>query len=94
MPASQRLDRHLAKAIEEFGEKRMPQIGGKALADEVKVGLTGLKKQLDELKLDAAAALTELSTEIKNGNEGVKRLREETAAVKNAFAEILGNEQA
>jgi hypothetical protein len=95
MPASsQRLDRHLAKAIEEFGEKRMPQIGGKALADEVKVGLTGLKKQLDELKLDAAAALTELSTEIKNGNEGVKRLREETAAVKAAFAEILGNEQA
>jgi hypothetical protein len=94
MPASQRLDRHLAKAIEEFGEKRMPQIGGKALASEVKIGLTGLKKQLDELKLDAAAALTEFSTEIKNGEEGVKRLREETAAVKAAFAEILGNEQA
>ena len=41
---------------------------------------------------DAAGAITELSSEIKNGNEGVKRIREETAAVRTAFAEILGNE--
>jgi hypothetical protein len=94
-PAGEKLDRHLAAAIEEFrGPKIMSQIGGKSLADDVRVGLAGLKKQLDGLKLDAAAALTELSTEIKNGNEGVKRIREETAAVKAAFAEILGNEQA
>jgi|HubBroStandDraft_3_1064219.scaffolds.fasta_scaffold908117_1 hypothetical protein len=62
----------------------MTTIGGKSLADDVRIGLTGLKKQIDGLKLDAAAALTELSAELKNGNEGVKRIREETAAVKAA----------
>jgi hypothetical protein len=93
-PAGEKLDRHLTRAIEEFGDKHMPEIGGNSLAEQVKVGLGGLKKQLDELKLDAAAALTEFSTEIANGNEGVKRIRAETAAVKAAFAEILGNEQA
>jgi hypothetical protein len=70
----------------------MSQIGGKALADDVRIGMAGLKKQIDALKLDAAAALTELTTELKNGNEGVKRIREETAAVRAAFSEILGNE--
>jgi ubiquinone biosynthesis protein UbiJ len=72
----------------------MTTIGGKSLADDVRIGMAGLKKQIDALKLDAAAALTEFTTELKNGNEGVKRIREETAAVKSAFAEILGNEQA
>jgi hypothetical protein len=94
-PASEKLDRHLSAAIEEFGgPKTMPEIGGKSLAEEVKVGIGGLRQQLAELKLDAAGALTELSTEVRNGKEGVKRIREETAAVKAAFAEILGNEQA
>ena len=72
----------------------MPPIGGKTLADELKVGLGGLKKQLEELRLDAAGALGELGAEIKNGQEGVRRIREETAAVKDAFGEILGNESA
>jgi len=93
-PAGEKLDRHLTRAIEEFGDKHMPEIGGKSLAEQVKVGLGGLRQQLAELKLDASAALTELSTEVKNGNEGVKRIREEAAAVKAAFAEVLGNEQA
>lgn len=31
---------------------------------------------------------------IANGNEGVKRIRAETAAVREAFSEILGNEGA
>jgi hypothetical protein len=70
----------------------MPEIGGTSLADQVRVGLAGLKKEIDALKLDAAAALTELSVEIKNGQEGVKRIRTETADVRNAFGEILGNE--
>lgn len=70
----------------------MPEIGGKSLADQVRVGLAGLKKDIDALKLDAAAALTELSVEVRNGQEGVKRIRAETADVRNAFGEILGNE--
>jgi hypothetical protein len=99
---SEKLDRHLAAAIDEgraitaFVNKihgvKMPELGGKSLADQVRVGLGGLRKQLDELKIDTAGALTELSTEIANGKEGVKRIREETAAVKSAFGEILGNE--
>jgi len=72
----------------------VPEIGGKSLADQVRAGLGGLKKELEGLKLDAAAALTEMAVEIRNGNEGVKRIRAETAAVKAAFSEILGNEQA
>ena len=95
-PAAKRLDQHLAQAIQQInssrGDRRMPEIGGKSLAESVRLGLAGLKKELDALKLDAAASLTELSTEIKNGQEGVKRIREETAAVKDAFADILGNE--
>jgi hypothetical protein len=89
--AGAELDRHLARSIKEFA---VPEIGGKSLADHVRVGLAGLRKDIDALKLDAAAALTELSTEVRNGNEGVKRIRAETAAVKDAFSQILGNEQA
>lgn len=83
---SKTLDRLLS------GEKPMPEIGGKALGGFVRESLADLKKQLDALKIDAAGAITELSSEIKNGNEGVKRIREETAAVRTAFSEILGNE--
>jgi hypothetical protein len=92
-PAAARLDDLCREAVQQFsGDKLMPEIGGKSLADQVRVGLGGLKKEIDALKLDAAAALTELSTEVRNGNEGVKRIRSETAAVRAAFAEILGNE--
>ena len=83
---SKALDRLLS------GEKSMPEIGGKALGSFVRESFAGLKKELDDLKIDAAAAVTELSSEVKNGKEGVKRIREEAAAVKAAFAEILGNE--
>lgn len=72
----------------------MPEVGGKSLADTFKSGLIGLKKELEALRLDASGALTELSSEVKNGNEAVKRIRAETAAVKSAFADILGNESA
>lgn len=70
----------------------MPEVGGKSLADAVKIGLSGLKKDIEALRLDASGALTELSSEVKNGTEAVKRIRAEAAAVKSAFAEILGNE--
>jgi hypothetical protein len=88
------LDQRLLVAAAEIGGPIVPELGGKALADQVRLGLIGLKKELDGLKIDAAGALTELATEVSNGKEGVKRIRAETAAVKSAFAEILGNEQA
>jgi hypothetical protein len=91
-PAGAKLDGHLAASIKEFGGSSMPEIGGKSLANNVRIGLDGLKKKLEALRLDAAAAVNELATEINNGEEGVKRIRSETAEVKVAFAEILGNE--
>jgi hypothetical protein len=94
-PSGADINHQFDAAVEKLrGGPKMPEIGGKSLAAQVRVGLAGLKKQLDELKLDAAGALTELSTEIANGKEGVKRIRAETAEVKAAFSEILGNEQA
>lgn len=92
IPAHQRLDQHLSAAIEYFGAKPMPELGGKSLALDLRSALAGVKQQLAELKSDAAGAVTELVAEIANGNEAVKRIRDETAQVKAAFTEILGNE--
>lgn len=70
----------------------MPEIGGKSLAQDIRVGLAGIKKEIEALRLDASAALTELVTEVQNGKEGVKRIRAEAADVREAFSTILGNE--
>ena len=51
----------------------MPSIGGLALGEQMRAGLAGLRNDLDALRLDAAAAVTELFTEVRNGQEGVKR---------------------
>lgn len=72
----------------------MPEIGGKSLAGQLTAGLAGLKKELDALKTDAAGAVMEFQDELRNGREGVKRLRSESAEVRKAFGEILGNEVA
>ena len=92
IPAAQRLDQHLAESINHFGAKPMPELGGKSLALDLRSALAGVKQKLAELKSDAAGAVTELVAEIANGNEAVKRIRDETAQVKAAFTEILGNE--
>ena len=68
-----------------------PSIGGHSLGEQVRVGLAGLRKDLEVLRLDAAASITELTDEVRNGQEGVKRIRAEAAAVKAAFQDILGN---
>ncbi|MPZ41305.1 MAG: hypothetical protein GEU95_25315 [Rhizobiales bacterium] len=83
----------IARAIIDGRKSQMPELGGKALAGEVGVALMGIKQALETLRLDAAAAVTELQEEITTGKEGVKRIREEAAAVRNAFAEIIGNER-
>lgn len=81
-------------AGKQIARNDMPEIGGKSLAADVKIGLAGLKQEIAELRMSAAGAITELKSEIVNGKEGVKRIQAETAAVKDAFAEILGNETA
>jgi hypothetical protein len=72
----------------------MPEIGGTKLAAELKTGLAGLKKGIDELKLDLAGALSEFSSEMNNGREVAKRIRKEAADVRSAVSELLGNESA
>jgi len=91
-PSALRLDELARRTYREFGG--MPELGGKSLADEVRVGMLSLKKEIDTLRLEAAAAVTEVVTEIKNGKEGVKRLKAEAAAIRAGFAGIMGNETA
>lgn len=89
-----KLQEHLDSAIAEFGKGRgrvMPTLGGKSLAEDMRVSFASLRKAIDDLKVDAAAAVMELTSEITNGKEGVKAIRAEAAAVKAAFADILGN---
>jgi len=82
----------LAVEIKQFRGAKMPSIGGHSLGEQMRASLAGLKQDLEVLRLDASAAVAELSTEVRNGQEGVKRIRAEAAAVKSAFAEIMGNE--
>lgn len=70
----------------------MPEVGGKSLAGEFRIGLAGLKKGVDELKLELAGAVSEFSSEIANGREVAKRIRAEASEVRQAVSEILGNE--
>lgn len=89
-----KLQQHLDSAIAEFGNGRgrvMPTLGGKSLAEDMRVSFASLRKAIDDLKVDAAAAVMELTSEITNGKEGVKAIRAEAAAVKAAFTDILGN---
>lgn len=69
----------------------MPEAGGRRLAGEFK-GLLGELRQLSaEVRTDIASAAAELMTELKAGKEVARQIREETAEVRAAFGEVLGN---
>lgn len=78
-----------AKAI--AGALNMPGLGGKTLGEEIRVLLLGAKKQIEDLKTEAAGAVIELVNEIGTSKGAVKSIREETAALKAAFADVVGN---
>jgi len=91
-PEGERLDRFLSGAIDELKTKgTMPEVGGKKLAGDFGSMLSDVRKMIDEAKLGLAGAVTELTTEIKTSKLVEKALREETAAVRKAFGEMLGN---
>jgi hypothetical protein len=91
--AAEKLDRLLAGAIQQFGPRKpMPEVGGKSLASELRTGIAGLKRGVDELKLELAGAVSEFSVEMQNGKEAAKRIRAEAADMRQAVSEILGNE--
>lgn len=72
----------------------MPEVGGKTLAHSLRTSLAGVRRVLDEAKLEVAGAVTEVTTEAKNMKEAAKRLRSEAADMRSASREILGNESA
>lgn len=72
----------------------MPEVGGKSIASDFKIGLAGIRKMAAELKLEVAGAVTEFTTEAANVKEAASRLRGEAREMRAVAAEILGNEVA
>lgn len=72
----------------------MPEIGGKSLAGDLRSALAGLRKVVDETKLEVAGAVSDVTVEVKNMKEVAKRLRAEANEMRQASAEMLGNESA
>lgn len=96
-PAGARLDLLLRRAIDEFKNRKpsggsiMPEIGGKKLAGNFREGMASLRKQLDDMHLEVASAITELQGEVAAGKEVAKQIRSEAADVRAAFGDVLGN---
>ena len=71
--------------------KTMAELGGKALAADLRTRLPDLRKKADELRLRAAAAVTGFTTEANNVEQAVKSIEDETAEMRKIANEILGN---
>lgn len=69
----------------------MPDVGGRKLAGEFGNMLAELRKTMDETKLEIAAAVTEVQSELATGKEVAKALRAEADDVRQAFGAVLGN---
>lgn len=95
-PEGEKFDRFLNEAIGELKSKDgvMPEVGGKSIASEFRIGLLGIKKMAAELKLEVAGAVTEFITEAANIKEAASRMRGEAREMRAVAAEILGNEMA
>ena len=69
----------------------MPEVGGKKLADDLRVKLPDMRKVADGLRLRAAAAATGFMTEARNVEKAIKGLEDETAEMAKVANEMLGN---
>ena len=69
----------------------MADIGGKKVADDLKVKLPDLRKLAGDLRLRAAAAVTGFTTEAKNVEKAIGAIESETAEMQKIANEILGN---
>jgi predicted nucleic acid-binding Zn-ribbon protein len=67
------------------------EVGGKRLAEDLKVRLPDLRKVADDLRLRAAAAVTQFTAEAKNVEAAIKSIEDEAAAMASVANEILGN---
>jgi uncharacterized protein YjbJ (UPF0337 family) len=77
-------------------EKTMPEIGARRLASGIIGGIKdAVGKAMDEMRLDVAGGITELTTEIREGGQMVRRaLRDEAMGVRVELGTIVGNAQA
>lgn len=69
----------------------MPEVGGKRLAADFSAMLADLRKGIETAKAGIAGAIAELTSELESGKEIEKAIRAETAEVRKAFGEVLGN---
>ena len=69
----------------------MPEVGGKKLADDLRIQLPDLRKMADALRLRAAAAATGFMAEAKNVEKGIRSIEDETAEMAKVANEMLGN---
>ena len=90
MTAAERLDSCLGRAIAEFGTK-MPDIGGKKLAEDLRIRLPDLRKMADELRMCAAGAVTAFTTEANNVRRAITSIEDEAAEMAKVANEMLGN---
>jgi hypothetical protein len=69
----------------------MPDVGGKKLAEDLRIKLPDLRKIADGLRLRAAAAVTSFATEAKNVETAIRSIEDEAAEMAKVANEILGN---
>lgn len=70
----------------------MPEIGGKKLATDFGSMMADVRKAIDDAKLTVAGAVHELKDEIAIGaRNSAKAIRIEATAVRDGFAQLLGN---
>lgn len=83
---SQKLDTFLK------GNGPMPEIAGSTkLSLDLGTIFDGIRKEMDIVKADIAAASNELVAEIQGGKNVAKALRAEAVTVRKTFAQVLGN---
>lgn len=81
----------LVRRLIEEGNK-MPEAGGKKLATDFGSMMADVRKSIDAAKTSVQEAVRELKTEITSGATKVaKALRVEATAVRDGYAQLLGN---
>ena len=69
----------------------MPDVGGKKLADDLRIKLPDLRKIADDLRLRGAAAASAFVAEARNVEKAIKSIEDEAAEMAKVANEILGN---
>ena len=69
----------------------MAEVGGRKLADDLRVALPDLRKIASDLRLRAGAAATAFAAEARNVEKAIKSIEDEAAEMAKVANEILGN---